>query len=756
MPRVGAMPDCTSPSGSVTIPVSNPILPMKRLLPFRLAAAFILTAAYASAQDNPPATKKASSPVQQAVHVSIGDRELSDPRRWREVQSLLDKAVQAGAPALIFDINSSQVSPQATLPLAEHVARLKTRTIAYINPSAVSGAALLALGCDEIWMAPGSRIGAAAPDLSSAGELTETAQKTLLAQSLAVIKAGARGLSKLKGHRETLAEGFVDADLVIEIDGKVLAAKGQLLLLDADQAVKPGTDGKPLLARGIVADLPQLAKQALQLDSPPSRLADTLFDSPAAPNTPNTAKSPASPKRQGPFTGKVVRIPVGEEDLITPARFEFMSRTLERCTDEAAEAVIFDLDTPGGLAWDTTNLMLRDLQKLGPPSYAFINPRALSAGAMIAVATDAIYIAPAGSAGAATPIYGNGAEMGEAERAKMNSAIMGMARTVAKEKGHDPRVIEAMIDMDRELIVNGQVLCAKGEILTLDAEEATMLSDGKPLFAKAIATSLDEVKTAEGLKGETVTAEPAGFEQMAIWITKYASILILIGIAGAYMEMQAPGFGLPGFVSLIAFSLFFFGHYVAGSLVGHETTVAVAVFLLGILLLITEFFILPGTLVPGIVGFLCVMGALVFTMSGWEVPPIEPAIAEDAAKETARTFSFSLSTYATGLRNFAIGVCGAGVLLLAFARYLPEFGPFKRLTLATTAGGTAAESPAALHAAAVHPGDQGIARSALRPYGTIEIAGRQMEATVEGDYLQTGTPVRIREITGNKIIVEAV
>jgi membrane-bound serine protease (ClpP class) len=512
----------------------------------------------------------------------------------------------------------------------------------------------------------------------------------------------------------------------------------------------------------VAADLKALGTESLKLTAALTRLEDAKFGD-AAPATakPATATAKATTKaattRQGEFTGKVIRIPVGEEDLITPARFEFMARTLERCTEEGAEAVIFDLDTPGGLAWDTTNLMMRDLQKLGPPSFAFINPRALSAGAMIAVATDAIYIAPAGSAGAATPIYGNGMEMGDAERAKMNSAIMGMARTVAKEKGHDPRVIEAMIDMDRELIVNGQVLCAKGEILTLDAEEATMLSDGKPLFAKAIATSIDEVKAAEKLTGETITAEPAGFEQMAIWITKYASILILIGIAGAYMEMQAPGFGLPGFVSLIAFSLFFFGHYVAGSLVGHETTVAVAVFMLGILLLAVEFFILPGTLVPGIVGFLCVMGALVFTMSGWEVPPIDPATTEEAAEGAAAAgFTFNLSTYATGLRNFAIGVTGAAILLIAFARYLPDFGPFKRMTLAATAGGTLAETPAAISAATVRAGDTGIARSALRPYGTVEIAGRQVEATVEGGYLQSGTEVRVREVNGMKIVVEAV
>src|SRR5688572_24716649 len=114
------------------------------------------------------------------------------------------------------------------------------------------------------------------------------------------------------------------------------------------------------------------------------------------------------------YKGKVVVIPVGEEDLIARARFEFMSRTLERCTAEGAEAVIFELDTPGGLLWDTVDLMMIDLQKLKPKSFAFVNPRALSAGAMIAVATDGIYMAPTSSAGAASPVYGNGEQMADA------------------------------------------------------------------------------------------------------------------------------------------------------------------------------------------------------------------------------------------------------------------------------------------------------------------------------------------------------
>lgn len=454
------------------------------------------------------------------------------------------------------------------------------------------------------------------------------------------------------------------------------------------------------------------------------------------------------------YQGRVVVIPVGEEDLIARARFEFMSRTLERCTAEGAEAVIFDLDTPGGLLWDTVDLMMNDLQKLKPRSFAFVNPRALSAGAMIAVATDGIYMAPTSSAGAASPVYGNGQEMGEAERAKMNSATMSMARAVAKRKGHHPAVIEAMIDMGKELKVDGKVIDTKKEILTLDAEQAVMLLDGRPLFAKAIVSSLEDIKKAEKLEGELVTARPTLFENIAIWVTKYAAILILIGVAGGYLEMQTPGFGLPGFVSLAAFSLFFFGHYVAGSLVGQETAVAVVVFLIGVIFIAMELLVFPGTLVLGITGFVCVMAALVYTMSGWEMPAPLPVPAPGEGGQETPAFAFDFSTYALGLRNFALGVLGAAAVILAAARYLPETRPFRRLVLDAAAGGTLDSTPAVSAARAVKSGDEGRAISALRPYGTVQFGEVRVEAMVEGGYLQSGTAVRVREVAGSRIIVE--
>jgi len=143
-------------------------------------------------------------------------------------------------------------------------------------------------------------------------------------------------------------------------------------------------------------------------------------------------------------------------------------------------------------------------------------------------------------------------------------------------------------------------------------------------------------------------------------------------------------------------------------------------------------------------GFACVMVALVYAMSGWEV--VQPV----------GSSGFSLTAYATGIRNFALGVTGAAVIITLICLWLPDLRPFRSLILQTSAGGTMNDAPAMRDAIRAQAGDSGIARSALRPYGTIDLGGRLIEAMVEGGYIQSGTSVRVREIRGEKIIVEAV
>lgn len=688
------------------------------------------------------------------VRVPVTDSDLDDHRRWQTIRQWIDKAASQEAAGVILDLNISNSAAQPFLAQAEEVARLKVKTKAYVNTSAIGGGALLALACDEIWMAPGSRVGAAPPKLQLNESLSEKAQDTQISEALAILKAGARGLAKLKGHRPEIAEAFVDRERGLIIGGTTLATKGELLLLDADTAAQ-SIEGQPLLARAVAADVAAIAKavgssEVVTLDAAwhekeTQKEAETKA---AAAVTPAAEiKVPVIARDQS-YKGKVVVIPVGTEDLIIPARFEFMKRTLGLCNEQGAEAVVFDLDTPGGLAWETITLMMKDLQNLKTPSFAFVNTRAISAGALIAMATDGIYMAPASAIGASTPVTGDGTPLAEAERAKMNSAFLGMVRTVVREKGHDVRIVEGMIDMDRGLTINGRVIIPKGEIVTLDSDQATMVIEGKPLLAKGIVKSIEDIKKRESLKGEVITAEPTGFEWIAIWVTRYAAILIIIGLAGGYLEMQTPGFGIPGFIAVGAFALFFFGHYVAGSLAGKETAAVAAIFIVGLILIGVELLAAPGTIIPGILGFVCVMVALVYAMSGWEIAPPDPS--------TPSSIGFDFTPYAVGLRNFAIGVTGALIVITLLALWLPALRPFRALVLHTAAGGTLHDAPAMQAAAKASVGEAGITRSTLRPYGTVEISGRLVEAMVEAGYLDNGTPVRVREIRGEKIIVEPV
>lgn len=489
---------------------------------------------------------------------------------------------------------------------------------------------------------------------------------------------------------------------------------------------------------------PAAAPKAPDVAKPAEQTAEKPKPAPASPPPKQVVieKSRTAPTRQGDYTGKVVIIPVGEEDLLNPARFEFMSRTMTRATEEGATAVVFNLDTPGGLAWNTSTMMMQDLKNLGCRSVSYVNPRAMSAGALIAIATEAIYMSPVSSIGAASPINQMDMNMGDAERAKMNSAFMGMARSAAKSNGHNPAVVESMIDKDVGLKIGETEIIPKGKICTLDQVEATTLYNGQPLLAKGIASNLQEVLKKEGLKGEVITAEPKGFELVAILITQYASILLLIGLAAGYLEMQHPGMGIPGVIAAIAFFLFFFGHYAAGSLVGYET---VFIFLVGVLLIIIELFVFPGHIVPGLLGLMCIFGALIYTMAGWDINIPEGG-----------SFPVRLDDYSVALRNICIAFVGALVIIIIFMRYFPSTGPFKFLVLNSEVGGQQAsiEGEGQRQASAVAVGDTGVTRSALRPYGHVDFNGTQLEAMIEGDYVAPGENVRVRSIHGGKIVVE--
>ena len=287
------------------------------------------------------------------------------------------------------------------------------------------------------------------------------------------------------------------------------------------------------------------------------------------------------------YAGKIVRIEIGENSLTNGQSFKFWERILERASDEEAKGIIFDLDTPGGLAFPTEELMTK-IANVGIPTVAFVNPNAISAGSFIAVSTDRIYMTPGSKIGSSGIIDGSGREIDPVRRAKLESYFGAQIRYIAKQKGYNPEVIEAMMFLSDEKRVIGDVEVKPGSLLNLNSSEATMMMNDGPLLAQAEVTSLEEVLKAEGWNGdELVTATPTGFERLAWWIAGFSGVLILVGLGGGYLELKTPGFGIGGIICLSAFALFFFGNYMAGNMAGYELA---ALFVIGIALIGVEIF----------------------------------------------------------------------------------------------------------------------------------------------------------------------
>ena len=419
------------------------------------------------------------------------------------------------------------------------------------------------------------------------------------------------------------------------------------------------------------------------------------------------------------FRDRVVVIPVGEDSLTSKQSFGFMNRILKRAQEEQARAVIFDLNTPGGLAWETSEMMMKSIQPLTIPTYAYVNPRAMSAGALI-----------------------SGEEMDPVMRKKAESAFWAFTRSVVTEKGYRPEVVKAMMIPSDQEQQFGPVKLEKGALLTLTGKEAAArLEDGRPLLAQGTASSVTDLLAQEKVNAPVVTAEPTAFERIGLWIAWASPILILLGIGGIYMEFKTPGFGIGGIVAIAAFALFFFGNNIAGNLAGYETA---ALLVLGIVLLCVEFFVIPGTFIAAIAGGVCIFLALFGGMvSSWEWDHI----IRDGQWDDVNTLAAVLGI---PLLKLALGLTGGSILIALLMKYLPDSILMRRVTNATVSGGSAGE---AVNITRVQVGDRGNAVTELKPNGKAMIHGEICEVFSRQGILIKGTPVRVVDIRPFDLVV---
>jgi membrane-bound serine protease (ClpP class) len=421
------------------------------------------------------------------------------------------------------------------------------------------------------------------------------------------------------------------------------------------------------------------------------------------------------------------------EGGVSRAQFFFFRRVVKEAERAGASALVFDMDTYGG-ELDAAVKMQETLFKTSVPTYTYINPNAGSAGALIAVSTRHIYMAPVSAIGAAAPVMATGQDAPQTMEEKTVSYFSGYFRSAAERNGHDPNIAEAFINKEKEVKIGEEVIHAKGSLLTLSAQEATRQVGGKPLLAAGIADSVEGLVARAGLKGEIRRMEPTGFEKLAFWITALAPVFLLGGIIGGYIEMKTPGFGVPGILALVCFAVFFLGHYVAG-LAGMEL---VGVFFVGFLLVFAELFLFPGTLVLGVCGVCLMLGSIFLAMV--DRYPKDPVIPSVGAMMPA-------------VVNLSITAVAALAAVLILAKILPRTPLYGALVL-KAAEPSGASLPGAAAPTRLGVGDLGVARSPLRPSGRATFGDLVADVVAEGQFVEAGCRVRVVSAEGLRVVVE--
>jgi membrane-bound serine protease (ClpP class) len=399
----------------------------------------------------------------------------------------------------------------------------------------------------------------------------------------------------------------------------------------------------------------------------------------------------------------------------------FVERVLREATDAGAAAVILEINTFGGRV-DAAVLIRDALLNAKVPTVAFINKRAISAGALIALATEKIVIAQGGTIGAATPVQmGQPGAPAQPVEEKTVSYVRKEFRATAEARKRPPLIAEAMVDAD--VAIPG--LIEKGKLLTLTTEEAL-----KHKIADFRADTIEEVLKQLGLSGAEVRrASPNWAENLVRFLTHpiVSSLLITIGMLGIILEIRTPGFGVPGVLGISSIALFFWGHWLV-QLAGWEEILLV---LSGVVLLVAEIFIIPGFGVAGVLGIAALLSGLSLSLIGG-----------------GATWDFILKAVGRVIFSLLLAVVGSLVLL----RFLPRLPFGKRLILETgLAAGEGYASPPLTDKQWL--GKNGIAVSPLRPSGIADVGGERVDVVSDGEFIEAGAQIVVTRVDGNRIVV---
>lgn len=408
-------------------------------------------------------------------------------------------------------------------------------------------------------------------------------------------------------------------------------------------------------------------------------------------------------------------------DAIDPRTNRYSELGLERASELNADYVILELDTYGGALNDADDIRTRILD-FNIPIYAFINKDAASAGALISIACDSIFMAKGSSIGAATVVGQDGAAAPD----KYQSYMRSIMRSTAEAKGRNPQMAEAMVDEDIDL----DSIATEGKVLTLSVSEAIKYG-----FCEAEVTGIDEILARSGIESYEIETFELGTSEriISLFLNPFVSgILILIIVGGIYFELQTPGVGFPILASLVAIILYFVPNYLNGLAENWE----IALFIIGVILIAVEVFVIPGFGVAGVLGLILTLGSLVLVMLNNDL------------------FDFSFvggDQIVISIAVVSAGLLGALMVMFIGGNKLAESKFFNRVALQEVQDTSAGFTSKPIAESMV--GRKGKTYTVLRPSGKIEIDGIIYDAFTRGNYIGENIEVEVISDEGTSLKV---
>ncbi len=391
----------------------------------------------------------------------------------------------------------------------------------------------------------------------------------------------------------------------------------------------------------------------------------------------------------------------------------FVKRGIDQAEKNGARAIILEMDTPGGLI-DSASQIKKSVLESRIPVITFVKNHAYSAGSLIALASDKIVMVPGSDIGAAEPRIG--ADMQKADP-KIMAAWRSEMESAAEANGRNTEVAVAMVDPN--VTIKG--LTQPGRPLSITAQKAVDLG-----VADFIARDRAELLTRLGYGNARVEElAPGPAEVLARLVTNpfVSPLLLLVGLAGLLLEAFTVGFGVAGITGLLALGLFFGGHMLAG-FTGWE---AVLVFLLGIIALVLEIFIIPGFGVAGIAGIALVV---------WSI------------------FLASVSS-TQAIISLVVALVGSIVALALGIKFMTARNLWNRLVLGEKQQNQAGYTS---HRRDLQQftGQNGITLTPLRPAGTAQFGSQRLDVVTEGGFIPANTMVEVLAVEGTRVIVRQV